>query len=103
MFLTETLSLPRVPLSLLRLTRGSALLVLWHHVIVLNLFAPGNRSQRRAPYRLFPDCGCKITAFFADMQVFLKSFYVLKHILAVIPYPTKFSKYVKIYFVMLIL
>ena len=41
MFLTETLSLPRVPLSLLRLTRGSALLVLWHHVIVLNLFRSG--------------------------------------------------------------
>ncbi|MDE6511723.1 MAG: hypothetical protein K2L00_06495, partial [Muribaculaceae bacterium] len=55
-----------------------ALLVLWHHVIVLNLLRyRAVASPLRAAVGLFPDCGCKITTFFFPPQVFLKSFYVL--------------------------
>ena len=62
-FLTETLSLPRVPLSLLRLTRGSALLVLWHHVIVLNLFAPGTGLSAGRRTVCFPIADAKLLPF----------------------------------------
>ena len=101
-FLTETPSKTRVPLSLLRPTRRPALLVLWHHVIVLNLCLSGRRRRSSEPaVGLFPDCGCKITTFFRPAQVFSQSFYVIQHISALSHYPSTFSTNVKIYCVML--
>ena len=96
-------NLPRVPLSLLRLIFRPALLVLWHHVIVLNLRATVfTTSGFHCCAPLFPDCGCKITTFFRAVQIFLENSSVFCGIRGITLFYSKKSKYVKIYYIVLI-
>ena len=75
--LTETPSKTRVPLSLLRPAGRPALLVLWHHVIVLNLSAPGPRlAPRSLPSVCFPIADAKLQHFSA-LRKFSRDFFML--------------------------
>ena len=83
-FLTGNPELPRVPLSLAfpDLAVGAACLVASCHCSQSLSQSSSLRWAFIAVPSLFPDCGCKISAFFLPPQIFFQEIYVLQHIFA---------------------